>query len=391
MKVRWFHSINTVKTGLGVVAVLITSVSLWVSNKLIQDLEDEERTRMEVWAEAMRAMGRADENTDLTLVLKVLEENTSIPVVVLDANGNMLEKRNIDNEGDGEDEIKEFASTMQRNGRSIRILLTDETEKEAVKNKNYIDICYGESLILKRLASYPYVQLGVVTLFVVIGVYALLSSKRAEQNKVWVGLSRETAHQLGTPVSSLTAWCEVLKETYPDDPLLAEMNKDVSRLRLIVERFSKIGSSPELKVENLCEVVERVAEYISHRASDQVKMNFSIPNDKVMVRMNAPLFEWVVENLCKNAIDAMQGCGVLDIYLYRAEKNVVLEVTDTGRGISQGDFKNVFRPGFTTKKRGWGLGLSLAKRIVEEYHNGKIYVKRSQIGVGTTFAVELKI
>jgi nitrogen-specific signal transduction histidine kinase len=382
---------NAVKVGLGIIALLITVVSLWVSRELIKDLEHEERTRMEVWAEAMRAMGRADESTDLTLVLKVLEENGSIPVIVLDAEGNVLEKRNIDDENINAEELEGDIENMKQAGRSIRILLTDEAESIAVKKKDYITICYGESLMLKRLASYPYVQLGVVALFALIGIYALLSSKRAEQNKVWVGLSRETAHQLGTPISSLTAWTEVLRETYPDDPMLSEMDKDVSRLRLIAERFSKIGSAPELREENLCDVVARVAEYISHRASDQVKMNVSIPADEVRVCMNAPLFEWVIENLCKNAIDAMQGRGNLDLYIYRAENNVVIEVTDTGKGISSGNFKNVFRPGYTTKKRGWGLGLSLAKRIVEEYHHGKIYVKRSQVGVGTTFAVELRL
>jgi signal transduction histidine kinase len=391
MKIRWTHSMNAVKVGLGIIALLITVVSLWVSRELIKDLEHEERTRMEVWAEAMRAMGRADESTDLTLVLKVLEENGSIPVIVLDAEGNVLEKRNLDDENINAEELEGEIENMKQAGRSIRILLTDEAESIAVKKKDYITICYGESLMLKRLASYPYVQLGVVALFALIGIYALLSSKRAEQNKVWVGLSRETAHQLGTPISSLTAWTEVLRETYPDDPMLSEMDKDVSRLRLIAERFSKIGSAPELREENLCDVVARVAEYISHRASDQVKMNVSIPADEVRVCMNAPLFEWVIENLCKNAIDAMQGRGNLDLYIYRAENNVVIEVTDTGKGISSGNFKNVFRPGYTTKKRGWGLGLSLAKRIVEEYHHGKIYVKRSQVGVGTTFAVELRL
>lgn len=391
MKVKWNHSINTVKVGLGIVALLITVVSLWVSHELIKDLKQEEHTRMEVWAEAMRVMGQADNNTDLTLVLKVLKENGSIPVIVIDAEGNVLEQRNLEKQENSKDALVQEIFDMKKAGRCIRIFLTEEEEHIALKNKNYITICYGESLMLKRLASYPYIQLGVVALFALIGIYALLSSKRAEQNKVWVGLSRETAHQLGTPISSLTAWSEVLRETYPNDPMFVEMDKDISRLRLIAERFSKIGSAPELKVENLCDVVARVAEYISHRASDQVKMNVSIPTDEVYVSMNAPLFEWVIENLCKNAIDAMQGCGNLDIYIYRSENNVVIEVTDTGKGIPSGNFKNVFRPGFTTKRRGWGLGLSLAKRIVEEYHNGKIYVKSSQIGIGTTFAVEMRL
>jgi len=246
--------------------------------------------------------------------------------------------------------------------------------------------------MLKRLATYPYVQLGVVALFIVVAILALLSSKRAEQNKVWVGLSRETAHQLGTPISSLMAGSIILRESYPDDPLIPEMDKDIQRLQLIAERFSKIGSAPEMTRENLNEVVLRVLSYIGKRTSQKVKLQTSFSASVMYAKINAPLFEWVIENLCKNAVDALEGrSGRIDIYVMQKEQTVVIDLVDTGKGIRQKDMKNVFRPGFTTKQRGWGLGLSLARRIVEEYHHGKIFVKQSEVGQGTTFRIILPV
>ena len=245
--------------------------------------------------------------------------------------------------------------------------------------------------MLKRLATYPYVQLGVVLIFVVVAIFALLASKKAEQNKVWVGLSKETAHQLGTPISSMMAWTEILKESYPDDDMIKEMSKDVKRLEVIAERFSKIGSVPELKLTSLNEVIIHVVEYMDRRTSSKVKITYnnSIDNN-VAIRINQALFEWVIENLCKNAVDAMEGKGIIDISSFIEKKKVIIEVKDNGKGIKRNDIKNVFTPGFTTKKRGWGLGLSLAKRIIENYHNGKIFVKESEVGKGTTFRIELK-
>ncbi|MBO5204902.1 MAG: HAMP domain-containing histidine kinase, partial [Prevotella sp.] len=251
-------------------------------------------------------------------------------------------------------------------------------------------VCYDESLILKRLAAYPYIQLGVVLIFVVIAILALLYSKRAEQNKVWVGLSKETAHQLGTPISSLMAWVEILKETYPDDELIPEMNRDVERLQRVADRFSKIGSLPEPVSSSMNVVLHNVVEYMDRRTSKKVEIKCECPSHEVMVSMNASLFEWVIENLCKNAVDAMEGKGRITLTLDEDDRMVVIEVTDNGKGIKKKDVKNVFKPGFTTKSRGWGLGLSLAKRIVEEYHKGKIYVKSSEVGVGTTFRIELR-
>ena len=244
--------------------------------------------------------------------------------------------------------------------------------------------------MLKRLAVFPYVQLAVVIIFVIIALFALFTSMRAEQNRVWVGLSKETAHQLGTPISSLMAWTEVIRDTYPDDEMLPEMEKDVRRLERIAERFSKIGSIPEPKPTDVTELVERVVEYMDRRTSNKVVIQTHMPaGQHVETRMVASLFEWVVENLCKNAVDAMNGSGRIDIYLETTPKNIVMEVHDTGKGIQKSHFKSVFKPGFTTKQRGWGLGLSLAKRIVEQYHKGRIYVKSSEIGRGTVFRVEI--
>ena len=251
-------------------------------------------------------------------------------------------------------------------------------------------VCYDESLMLRRLATYPYVQLGIVFIFVVVAIIALLSSKRAEQNKVWVGLSKETAHQLGTPISSLMGWVEILKDNYPEDDVIDEMSNDVKRLEMIAERFSKIGSKPEAKPSDIIMVVDRVVEYIDHRTSSDVSLYFDKPIHPVVVSINTSLFEWVIENLCKNAVDAMEGKGSIFLNIIEEETMVVVEVKDTGKGIRHKNLKNVFKPGFTTKKRGWGLGLSLAKRIVEEYHKGRIYVKESTLGKGTTFRIELK-
>jgi signal transduction histidine kinase len=251
-------------------------------------------------------------------------------------------------------------------------------------------VCYDESIMLKRLQAWPYVQLGIVMIFVVVAIFALLSSKKAEQNKVWVGLSKETAHQLGTPISSLMAWVEILKENYPQDKLIPEMDKDVKRLELIAERFSKIGSLPEPVRSSMNDVLEHVIDYMDRRTSKKVEILRHFPDHDVQVKMNASLFEWVIENLCKNAVDAMEGSGRIDLTLMDSGEQVAIEVADNGKGIRKKDVGSVFTPGFTTKKRGWGLGLSLARRIVEEYHHGRIYVKSSEVGKGTTFRIELK-
>lgn len=380
--------IRQVKIGLVVTAIIIAVASLVVSHFLTKDLQAEERTRMEVWAEAMRSLDTADENTDLNLVLKVLDTNNLIPVIVLDNEGNVETFRNLRISASNMQDSLAFVADMGRylknEGKNIRIVI-DDTHPTT----DYIDVCYDDSLMLKRLSYYPFVQLGVVMIFVVIAIFALLTSKKAEQNKVWVGLSKETAHQLGTPISSLMAWTEILKENYPDDDLIPEMDKDVKRLQLIADRFSKIGSLPEPVPSSMNDVIAHVVEYMDHRTSKKVKMECQLPEEPVIVRMNASLFEWVIENLCKNAVDAMEGSGSITVTMFDDGQKVAIEVADTGKGIARKNLQSVFQPGFTTKKRGWGLGLSLAKRIVEEYHKGKIWVKSSEIGKGTVFRIEL--
>ena len=365
---QWTDRIKQVKILLITMAVLLSIASLVVSHYLVRDLKNEERNKMETWADAMHSLEAADENADVGLILRVLNSNNTIPVVVYDQNGVVQMERNVD-------------GGLRNSQHAIRINLSKD---------EWLDVCYDDSLMLRRLAIWPYVQLCIVLIFVVVAIFALLSSKKAEQNKVWVGLSKETAHQLGTPISSLMAWVEVLKETYPGDELLPEMDKDVKRLQLIAERFSKIGSLPELKNTDLAEVVAHVVEYIGRRTSNRVSIRTDMGDERIEAHVSAPLFEWVIENLCKNAIDAMDGKGSITITVRKEVHCVSVEVADTGKGINSSHFNDVFTPGFTTKSRGWGLGLSLAKRIVEEYHKGHIYVKSSTLGLGTTFRIELK-
>lgn len=384
---KFFEKIRNIKLILIAVAIVIAIMSLVTSNFLISDLQKEETNKMEVWAEAMRSYNQADETTDLSLVLKVINGNNTIPVVVLDSYGNVQASRNLGRTFEAcEDSIsiiKDIAVKMKRSNKPIIINLEEFDEDY------FIEICYDESLMLKRLTVYPYIQLAIVIIFVVIALFALFSTMKAEQNKVWVGLSKETAHQLGTPISSLMAWTEVLRETHPDDELLPEMEKDVKRLQLIAERFSKIGSIPQPQDASLNAVINRVAEYMDRRTSSKVTITTHFASGDIHINMVESLFEWVIENLCKNAVDAMNGTGHIDIRLEQEAHTIAIEVSDTGKGMPKSHFKSVFKPGFTTKQRGWGLGLSLAKRIVEEYHKGSIFVKWSEVGHGTTFRIEL--
>ena len=381
---QWTDRIRQVKILLVLSAIVIAGLSLLVSHYLVRDLQIEEHGKMEVWAQAMEALNQEDEMTYLMLVTQVMESNNTIPVIVMDAEGNVTDWRNIDVED--EDTlafVAAYGRRMKAAGNAIRI--------ELAGTQDYLYVCYDESTMLKRLTMWPYWQLGIVVIFAIVAIFALLSSKRAEQNKVWVGLSKETAHQLGTPISSLMAWVEILKENYPNDDLIPEMEQDVKRLERIAERFSKIGSLPEPVDASMCEVLDHVIAYMDKRTSQKVAIKGHYPDHDVRVKMNASLFEWVIENLCKNAVDAMEGGeGKIDLWLLEEGDTVAIEVVDNGKGIKKKNVGNVFRPGFTTKKRGWGLGLSLAKRIVEEYHKGHIYVKQSEVGKGTTFRIELK-
>ena len=388
-----YDGVRRVKRILVAGAVLIVVASLWVSHGLISDLKNEEQTKMGVWAEAMRSLTSADETTDLNLVLRVINDNHTIPVIVTDEKGRVTTSRNLRlryrTSRDSVKQVNEALARLKAGGHSMRISLGTDEVGETHATALYI--YYGQSLLLQRLAWFPYVQLGVVTVFLLVALLALLSTKRAEQNKVWVGLTKETAHQLGTPISSLMAWMAVMHETHPDDALIDEMEADVRRLEMVAERFSKIGSAPKLHPETVGPIVERVAEYIARRIPKSVKLTVDLRDESELIPISAPLVEWVVEVLCKNAADAMPGVGQIGISGGKVGDRYVIDVADTGKGIERKHHKTVFRPGFTTKQRGWGLGLSLAKRIIEEYHHGRIYVLRSAPGEGTVFRIELPI
>ncbi len=388
-----YDGVRRVKRILVAGAVLIVVASLWVSHGLISDLKNEEQTKMGVWAEAMRSLTSADETTDLNLVLRVINDNHTIPVIVTDEKGRVTTSRNLRlryrTSRDSVKQVNEALARLKAGGHSMRIALG--TDEVGDTHASALYIYYGQSLLLQRLAWFPYVQLGVVTVFLLVALLALLSTKRAEQNKVWVGLTKETAHQLGTPISSLMAWMAVMRETHPDDALIDEMEADVRRLEMVAERFSKIGSAPKLHPETVGPIVERVAEYIARRIPKSVKLTVDLRDESELIPISAPLVEWVVEVLCKNAADAMPGVGQIGISGGKVGDRYVIDVADTGKGIERKHHKTVFRPGFTTKQRGWGLGLSLAKRIIEEYHHGRIYVLRSAPGEGTVFRIELPI
>lgn len=370
--------------GAGVLFVLL---SLLFFHFLARDLKATERRQMEVWAQAMRSFNLADEHTDLNLVLTVMNENHTIPVVVLTPRGNVQTYRNLSDNNSTDaatvQHAKSFARRMLHEGKYIKIAFSE-------RPGDFVWVCYGESLLLRRLSWFPYVELCVGLILVLISVFALRAFRRAEQNSLWVGLSRETAHQLGTPISSLLAWTDLLGEKYPDDPLFAEVKRDVNRLQLVSDRFSKIGSEPELVPCSLHEVLSRVVTYMQRRLSRRITLKTAFPETDIEVLLNAPLFEWVVENLCKNSADAIGNAeGGIEVAYDFTETAFGVEVRDTGRGIRKSHFRRIFSPGFTTKKRGWGLGLSLAKRIVEEYHHGRLWVKSSTPGKLTVFRIEI--
>lgn len=366
-----------------VVGVAIIVVSTLFTNRLARSLSIEEQKKIELWAEATRQFVMADEHTNIDFYLKIIEGNTTIPVIVADENDLKLHSRNVIEPKKHVDEF--YADKIAALKLEHEAIVVDLGEMKQF-------IYYDDSLLLKQLYYFPYIQFGIIVVFLFISFFAFSSSKNAEQNRVWVGLSKETAHQLGTPISSLLAWVEMLKLRYADDSLLDEMSKDVSRLSVIADRFSKIGSAPDLQVVSLNETLLSAVQYMNNRSSQKVVIKTHFPDDnEVFVSLNVPLFEWVIENLCKNAIDAMDGVGRIDLMVIVTQSLVQIDVQDTGKGIERAKFKTVFSPGFTTKKRGWGLGLSLAKRIIESYHNGKIFVKHSEINKGTCFRIELKI
>ena len=376
-----------------VVSVALVGFFLQTSNKLVDDLADQERERMEIWANATKALTSA-QSSDIDFYLSIIQDNDNIPVLLVDDKDNILMSRNFKMPEPVDSLMPDVLSDANRAFLANKL-------KELKHTRNHIPIhidahttqhiYYEDSTLLTSMSYFPRIQLAVMIIFVIIVYYAVMSTKKAEQNKVWVGLSKETAHQLGTPISSLMAWVQMLEATGVDREIITDMDKDVTRLSMIADRFSKIGSRPEMVLTPFADSVSQGLEYMRARISTSVSLSVSLPDEERSVMMCRPLFEWVMENLCKNAVDAMQGKGSLNVVTGYDKHQAYIEVTDTGKGIAKKNFKTVFSPGFTTKKRGWGLGLTLAKRIIEEYHNGRIYVKSSEIGVGTTFRIELPL
>lgn len=364
---------------LAIIGLIIIVASFLFTRDVVVSLAMEEYGKMKLWAAATEQLIRADMQCDVTLEQGVITNNTTIPVILTDSLFNVLSYKNIDIKNPTQEELKVLAVKYSQQHEPIKVDVGDDVQL----------ICYGNSILYKKLFLFPIVQFFVIGLFVVLIILAIKLMKSSEQNKVWVGLSKETAHQLGTPISSLMAWIEIMKSKYPDDDMFLEMDKDVIRLRTVAERFSQIGSTTELKKSCVNDVIERQVEYIRTRFSTKVEMSFK-SDGEYMAMLNVPLFEWVIENLCKNSVDAMEGKGHIDITMSGTDTHVLIDVKDDGKGIGIKNKNMVFSPGYTTKKRGWGLGLSLVKRIVEEYHKGRIYVLSSHVGVGTTFRIELK-
>lgn len=384
------------------ISVGMVAFFLYVSNNIVNDLAVQERERMQIWADATKQLAdissapEGDSQAgDIEFLFSIIQRNHTIPVILTDDEGNILDHRNFDLP-EPADSISQF-SLSPANTQFLLDKLQDLRERANVIHiiispDNFQHLYYDDSRLLKRLSLYPYIQLLVMLAFILVVYFAVTTSKRAEQNKVWVGLSKETAHQLGTPISSLMAWMELLREMGVDPEMVREMDKDVSRLSTIASRFSKIGSQPQMEVEDLNSVIDRAASYMSTRISSRITLTVSPAPDPLRVRLSAPLLEWVMENLIKNAVDAMEGSGSITIHtLRRPDGRAEVNVTDTGKGIARKNHKTVFNPGYTTKKRGWGLGLTLAKRIIEQYHLGRIFVSRSEPGAGTTFTILLPI
>lgn len=381
MKRLTLNHISTAVLGLLFVIVI---VSVLYTNYIAKQLAEEERKKMELWAEATRQFIIADENENIDFLLQVMEGNTTIPVYMVDADYHLLMSRNV---REPKRNVEEFyankIATLRESQQPIKVQISDDIVQY---------IFYEDSYLLRRLYYFPYIEFSLILTFVIIAVITLLIVQRSEQNSLWVGLSKETAHQLGTPISSLNAWNELLKARYPDDALLPQMDEDIRRLQIIAERFSKIGSQPEVEEHELIPVIQEAVNYMRTRTSSKVEYILQMQSaEHCGVKMCVPLFEWVIENLCKNAIDSMEGVGTITISTQVADTKVFIDVTDTGKGIDRHRYKTIFRPGYTSKKRGWGLGLSLSRRIIEDYHHGKLFVKQSQIGVGTTFRIVLEL
>lgn len=376
-----------------VITVAVVAFSLYITSRLIHDLAEQERQRMEIWADATKQLASADENSNLEFLFSIIERNKTIPVVLTDSEGNILSHHNFDLPEPQEEFSLDLTPVNEKYLRDKleRLRDSDNVIEIRITPIDLQYLYYEDSKLLKNLSIFPYVQLAVMLTFILVVYFAVASTKRAEQNKVWVGLSKETAHQLGTPISSLMAWMEILDSQGVDSSIVREMNKDVNRLSTIASRFSKIGSKPAMERADLNQLVASATAYMATRISSQIKLTVDLFPGEMAVKISPPLLEWVMENLIKNAVDAMEGSGAISVTLSRDSGDAVIDVADTGKGIPRKHQKTVFNPGFTTKKRGWGLGLTLAKRIVEQYHNGRIFVLKSEPGAGTTFRIILPL
>lgn len=375
---------QTWKLLLFLLAVIIGIASLLYTNALVNDLSSEELKKVKLWAEGTKQLAKvANSDQDISFVFEVVKDNETVPVILTDEKDSIISARNLDSaKSNNINYLKEQLAIMKKQHDPIEINLTQN-------HKNYI--YYKDSTLLTKIAYYPIIQLILISLFILVSYFAFNISRKAEQNHVWLGMSKETAHQLGTPISSLMAWTELLKLQNIDQTLVDELEKDVSRLQTITERFSKIGSAPILVSTNVLQVLDKATNYIKSRTSSSIVFTMHYRNhNEIMVPLNESLFEWVIENLLKNAIDAMDGTGKIDIQITDAVQLLYIDIKDTGKGIPKSKFNTIFHPGYTTKQRGWGLGLSLSKRIIETYHEGKIFVKSSEINSGTTFRIALK-
>ena len=354
-----------------VIAMIIVAISVLFTNNLARSLQAEEQKNMAIWADATRQLIFAEDDADIDFVSSIIEKNTTIPVYICDAEGNVLASRNV-----------EKGKTGPGKHGPIELKIDEETTQY---------IYWDDSSLLTSLRYVPYAQFALIFIFIAVAVITMLIGQRSEENRLWVGLSKETAHQLGTPISSLNAWQQLLAEKYPDDEYVPQMKRDIDRLQMIADRFQKIGSEPSLQIEDLVPVIRNAVSYMRARTSSRVKIDDSSLNGAAReVMLNAPLIQWVIENLLKNAVDAISGDGTITLQMHENEREVMLDVTDTGKGMDSLTQRRIFEPGYTTKERGWGLGLPLAKRIIEQYHGGKLILKSSQTGVGTTFRIVLK-
>ena len=370
------------RTGLALIAVAIVTGTIFYSNFLSKKIELEERGKISQWVEANKFIASAPQNVDLTLASQIQQQNADIPIIWTNEKDSIIDSRNLDSSKLSpqylEDKLREFKSAHAP-------IILEFSKEPYVADKYY----YGDSKLLKQVRYYPIVQLLIVALFIFITLYAMSARNKSTQNQVWAGMAKETAHQLGTPISSLQGWVEMLKEHESQGEISFEMEKDVNRLKLISDRFGKIGSAPKLEENNISDQVEKMVAYIKRRSTDKVSFNIERPKEDVLAKISEPLFDWVIENLLKNALDAMDGKGFINVKIQQRPGQAIIDISDTGKGISKQNVAKVFKPGFTTKKRGWGLGLSLAKRIIEQYHKGQLYVKSSDAGKGTTFRIVL--